>query len=129
MFSNLKFSAKTWSTIQISLKWSSLLTNHGCMAMRLKPKANHPNGSVQPRTKKAHHHSVKCESFAHFISISSIAMTLCIMNSCHKIVRLIIKTSLEVLTCCPRFRYPGETSLESNWLREELLNCWILWSK
>ena len=30
-----------------------LLTNHGCMVMTLKPKLNHPNGSVHPRPKKS----------------------------------------------------------------------------
>ena len=34
-----------------------------------------------------------------------------------------------ILTCCLRFRWPGETSLGPNRLMEELLNCRVLWSQ
>ena len=37
--------------------------------------------------------------------------------------------AVHILTCCPRFRWPGETSLGPNRLMEELLNCKILWSQ
>ena len=34
-----------------------------------------------------------------------------------------------ILTYCPRFKRPGEMSLEPNRLMEELLNCRVLWSQ
>ena len=40
-----------------------VVTNHGWMAMTLKPKPNHLNGSVQRN--QARSSSVKCEGFAH----------------------------------------------------------------
>ena len=40
--------------------------NHGCMATTLKPKTNHPNGSIQKsKTEKRTSSSVRCKGFAY----------------------------------------------------------------
>ena len=43
-------SGRRSTTIQICSKRSKLLSNHGCMVKTLKPKPNHPHGSVQKIT-------------------------------------------------------------------------------
>ena len=74
------------TTIQICSKRSQLVTNHECMAMTLKPKPNHPNGSVQ-----------KSQDL-----FSSIAMAWCIINSCHKVVRSLRNTTLKLCADCAK---------------------------
>ena len=70
-----------------------LLINHGCMALTLKPKPNHPNGIVQKsQTRKKHDKFCKILRFCSLYS--SIAMARCILNSCYKIVWPIKITTL-----------------------------------
>ena len=72
-----------------------LMTNHGRIAMTLKPKPSHPNGSVQKKDRKKY---IKFIQMWRFCSLcSSIAMAWCIMNSCHKVLRSIRKYFLEVI--------------------------------
>ena len=69
------------------MQWlpEALGTNHGCMAMSLKPKPNHSNGSVQKSQDRKKH--VNLGQMWRFCSLfSSIVVTWFIMNSCHKIV-------------------------------------------
>ena len=71
------------------------MTNHGCMAMTLKPKLNQPNESIQKsQERKNTSSSVKCEAFAHCFLLFAVAW--CIMNSWHKVVWSIRNTILKL---------------------------------
>ena len=55
--------------------------------------------SRRAKIEKSTSSSVKCEGFSLF---SSIAMAWCIMNSCHKVVRLIRNTTLMLCSNCAK---------------------------
>ena len=65
------------------------------MAMTLKPKPNHPNGSVQKSQDRKRH--IKFDEMWRFCSLfSSVEMAWGIMNFCHKIIRSIRNTTLKL---------------------------------
>ena len=69
-----------------------LVTDHGCMAMTLKTKAQSSQWKSQDRKKH-----VKFGQMWRFCSLfSSIAKAWCIMNSCYKVVRSIRNTTLKL---------------------------------
>ena len=75
------------------------MTNHICMAVILKPKPNHPYGSVQKSKDQKTH--VKWGQIWRFCSLfSSLAMARCIMNSSHIVVRSVKNTTLKLCADC-----------------------------
>ena len=71
--------------------------SHRYMAMTLKSKSNNSKGSVQQsQDRKKHVQGRFCTQF------SSIAIALCIRNSCHKIVRSIRNTTLKLWADCAK---------------------------
>ena len=67
--------------------------------MTLKPKPNYPNGSIQKNQDWKKH--VKFGQMWRISSLfSSIAIAWFIMNSCHKVVRSIINTTLKLWADC-----------------------------
>lgn len=60
---------------------------------------NHPNGNIQ--RSQGRKNDVKFDQIWRFFSmLSSISMTWCIMNSCHKVVRSIRITTLKLCAVC-----------------------------
>ena len=77
------------------------MTDHRWMAMALKAKPNHLNGSIRKSQDWKKH--VKLGQMWKFCSLfSSIGMAWCIMNSCHKVVRSIRNTILKLCAECAK---------------------------
>ena len=57
------------------------MMNNGCMAMTLKPKTNHPNGSVSTaKTEESTSSSVICEGFSPLFSSFAMARSYKVYN-------------------------------------------------
>ena len=98
-----KFKAKTTShghrsgvvgEVQRRSRFAQIGYNWWWIMGVLKPKSNHPNGSIQKSQSRKKY--VKFGQMWRFCSLfSSIAIAWCIMNSCHKVVRPIRNTILQ----------------------------------
>ena len=68
--------------------------------MALKPKPNHQNESIQKIQDRKNH--IKFGMWRFSPLFSSITVAWCIMNSCHKVVRLIRNTTFKLCTDCEK---------------------------
>ena len=77
------------------------MTNHRCMAIRLKSKPKHPNGSGQ-KTQDREKHVKFDQIWKLYALFSSIAKAWCIIDFCHKVVWSIRNNTLKICVDCAK---------------------------